>query len=782
MNQGNLMKKIIIILFIVYAVTSVFATAEADSLLSKLKSESESEKALTLLDLAEIYLYNDSDLSLKYSEQSLELCRKHRLDRSECKALKIIGSAYYIKQEFQKAEEILLKGLQQATEKKFADIIPEFQFRLGNSHEYSFNYEKALYYYKLAEQAWAESDQLVDVAGICNSIGTIYWQTSEYDKAKEYYEKSLIISTELDDLQSSASVLNNLGNLYFKTSEYEIALEKYVQALRVREVLGDSNMVARSKLNIGNFYVRIQDYDLALDYLLEASEFFESTKDEKMLMQNYNSIGIVYKRTQKHEEAIEFYSKALEIATDLNQKSVRGKSLNNIAVLYQETGETDKSLSFYKQALSFNQETKDKSGEATNLNNIGSLYIVRNEPAKAVEALKQSQKIAEEINDRSILLKINTGLSDAYFQMGNYKKTLEHFKAFTTLNDSLNSVHTEQAIAEIQTKYETEKKEKEIEILTQNSEIQDLRIAKQKNRLNIIIIIAILVIIFAVIIYQTKQKQIQTQKKVQAEIEKLNTELEKRVTEELDKRENQQQQLVQKSKLESIGKLAAGIAHEINQPLGGISMGLENIYFAHTEGRLTEKYLDEKLKHIDGYFERIKQIIEHIRIFSRDQKSVLFEDVDLNKTINDALSLLQTQFANHNVELSIDLSGENPKVSGNKFKLEQVILNLFTNAKDAVDEKENLAEDTYQKCISVRSYANEQEICLEIKDNGNGIPPENLKKIFDPFFTTKDPAKGTGLGLSIIYGIVKEMNGEIEAESRVGEFTKMRVVLQRIGT
>jgi two-component system, NtrC family, sensor kinase len=772
------MKKIIIVLFLILVVSFVFASAESDSLIAKLKSESESEKAVTLLDLAQIYLYRNTDSALEYSKQSLELSRKHKVERTECKALKIIGSAYSQMQEFQEAEEILFEGLQLAIERKFEDIIPEFNFRLGNNYEYSFNYEKALKYYILAEQAWTKSDQLVDVAGINKSIGNIYWQISEFETAKEYYEKSLIISTELDDLHSCASVLNNLGNLYFKTSDYEAALEKYLHALKIREELDDPNLEARSLLNIGNFYIRIEDYNSALGYLLKASDFFESSKDEKMLMQNYNSIGIVYKRSDKHDEAIEFYTKALELATDLNQKSVQGKSLNNIAVLYQEKGETDKSLSYYKQALHFNRETKDKSGEATNLNNIGSLYIVKGEPVKAVEALTKSQKIAEEINDSAILFRIYTGFSDAFYQLEDYRKSLEFYKLQISVRDSLNSVEIEENITEIQTKYDTEKKEKEIEILTKNGEIQNLKLAKQKNRLIIIIFVAVLVIIFAIIIYQVKQKQIQTQKEVQTEIEKLNTELEHRVKDELKKREHQQQQLIQKSKLESIGKLAAGIAHEINQPLGGISMGLENIYFAHTEGRLTEKYLDEKLKHIDGYFERIKQIIDHIRIFSRDQKSVIFEDVDLNQSVKDALSLLQTQFANHNVELNIDLDNNIPQISGNKFKLEQVILNLLTNAKDAVDEKKG--DSQYKKKILIRSYTDKNNVYLEIEDNGKGIPTENLKKIFDPFFTTKDPAKGTGLGLSIIYGIIKEMDGEIEAESRVGEFTKFRVVLQRI--
>jgi len=497
------------------------------------------------------------------------------------------------------------------------------------------------------------------------------------------------------------------------------------------------------------------------------------------MLNTYNSLGILYKYQGNFDKALHYYQSVIDLSKEMNNVSMHRTALNNIAIINQELGKTDEALQYYKQALEIAGGTKDKDSKATYLNNIGGLYLIKKDFKNADKFLSQAYKIALEINDIYLLKKIYEGFSENYLQIGDYKKALEYYKLQNSVSDSLNSIEINEAIAELQTKYDTEKKEKEIEILTKNSEIQNLKLAKQKNRLDIIIIIAVLVIIFAIIIYQTKQKQIKAQKKVEAEIKKMNKQLEQRVREELKKREHQQQQLIQKSKLESIGKLAAGIAHEINQPLGGISMGLENIWFAHTDGRLTEQYLEEKLQHIDGYFDRIKQIIDHIRIFSRDQKSVLFEDVDINKTVRDALSLLQTQYENHNVELQVQLSDSIPNISGNKFKLEQVVLNLLTNAKDAVDFKKQNTRNNYKKKIIIKTYETDRDLVIEIEDNGIGISEENIKNIFDPFFTTKDPAKGTGLGLSIIYGIIREMNGEIFVESKEGEFTRMKVELRK---
>ncbi len=267
-------------------------------------------------------------------------------------------------------------------------------------------------------------------------------------------------------------------------------------------------------------------------------------------------------------------------------------------------------------------------------------------------------------------------------------------------------------------------------------------------------------------------------KQTAEELQILNRNLEKRVQEELEKIKHQQQLLIQKSKLESLGELAAGMAHEINQPLGSISMGLENIYMKCDNDSLSEEYLKRKFNSLFQDISRIRQIIEHIRIFSRDQQTENFEKVSINDIIINALSLITTQYKNHKINLSLELSENDYYIYGNKYKVEQIILNLLSNAKFAVDEKLNNSTYTnYQKHIIIKTFTKDNSICINIEDNGVGIPEDIITNIFDPFFTTKKADVGTGLGLSIIYGIVKEMKGEINVESTQGEYTRMTVVI-----
>jgi len=268
-----------------------------------------------------------------------------------------------------------------------------------------------------------------------------------------------------------------------------------------------------------------------------------------------------------------------------------------------------------------------------------------------------------------------------------------------------------------------------------------------------------------------------TERKQTAEaLKELNRNLENRVKEELGKIKTQQQLLIQKSKLESLGELAAGMAHEINQPLGSISMGLDNILDKLSKDDLSKEYVERKFDSLFQDIARIRNIIEHIRIFSRDQQAEKIEKISINDVIINALSLITNQYRNHKISLSLQLADNDCYAEGNMYKLEQVILNLLSNAKHAIDEKaEKLNNPDYQKKILIKTLKRNSRIIITIEDNGTGIPEKIIGNIFDPFFTTKKAEMGTGLGLSIIYGIIKEMKGEIYPESRENEYTRMIV-------
>ena len=231
-----------------------------------------------------------------------------------------------------------------------------------------------------------------------------------------------------------------------------------------------------------------------------------------------------------------------------------------------------------------------------------------------------------------------------------------------------------------------------------------------------------------------------------------------------------QEQLIQSSKMAAMGQLAAGISHEINQPLTGIKGFAQAALMELEDGNPIRKDLQRIVEQSD----RIDKIIQNVRLFARKSDFKL-EELDVNKPIEDSLMLLGEQLRVHNIRLNKSLATDLPKIKGDTNQLQQVFLNIITNARDAIDcLKRPEGGD-----ITVESSLNRDRTAIEItfKDNGCGIPSEDLENIFNPFFTTKSTEGGIGLGLSIAYRIIENHRGRIDVESKVGEGTTFKIYL-----
>jgi histidine kinase len=224
-----------------------------------------------------------------------------------------------------------------------------------------------------------------------------------------------------------------------------------------------------------------------------------------------------------------------------------------------------------------------------------------------------------------------------------------------------------------------------------------------------------------------------------------------------------EQQLLQSSKMATIGEIATGIAHEVNQPLNIIKMASQYMLDSIKEKYCTEEFIVERMEKIVKQVDRAARIITHLKEFGR-KSDFSPESIDPNLPIRVAFDMLGEQLRIHSVNVSLELDDSLPPIRGDSQKLEQVFINMIINAKDAFEE---MNIPLRNKMIHVKSYFKDDEkaICIEFKDNGPGMPANIVDKIFEPFFTTKEVGKGTGLGLSISYGIIKSHQGTIDVKS-----------------
>jgi PAS domain S-box len=236
------------------------------------------------------------------------------------------------------------------------------------------------------------------------------------------------------------------------------------------------------------------------------------------------------------------------------------------------------------------------------------------------------------------------------------------------------------------------------------------------------------------------------------------------VFENVSSRVKLEETLQQSEKLSSIGLLAAGVAHEVNTPLTGVSSYTQMLMGMIPETDPKHALLQKMQRQTD----RASNIVGNLLNFSRTGNSADFTEIDISKLLNDTLQLLEPQLRKSNIEVIKEYADELPKIFGNGGKLQQVLTNLILNARDAM-----YGGGT----ISLKTLAGDSdEVMIEVSDSGEGIPPENLTKIFDPFFTTKGVGNGTGLGLAVSYGIVQEHAGSIEARSENGDGATFRMI------
>jgi len=235
-------------------------------------------------------------------------------------------------------------------------------------------------------------------------------------------------------------------------------------------------------------------------------------------------------------------------------------------------------------------------------------------------------------------------------------------------------------------------------------------------------------------------------------------------TTDITERLEAEQLLFHAGKMATLGEMATGVAHELNQPLTVIKSA-NNFFLKKVNAKeiIPPDTIATLAKEVDSYVDRAAKIINHMREFGRKVDQTV-ELVDVNMSVDRAFTLLNKQFSARGIQMNWDLAENLVPVMGISDKLEQVIINLLVNARDVLEEK-TWGSDSDRPVISVKTYRERKNVIIEVYDNGGGIPEGLIHRIFEPFFTTKKVGKGTGLGLSISYGLIKDFGGTIHAEN-----------------
>ncbi|MFP4528050.1 MAG: tetratricopeptide repeat protein [Candidatus Kapaibacterium sp.] len=523
------MKKVFYI-FIIILLAGLFqqSPAQTDSLERALEAAPDSSRPEILNSLAAAWLRKNPRLTIQYTNRAIPESRRERDIENLATAYYYKGSAYYYLSDYDSSQINFGKSLAEFRRIDHAKGIANALLYHGHIFDARGNIDSALKYYGDAREIFSKSG---DTTGIGNThlfYGHAWEARGKLDEALKYYKLALAEYEKINYERGITSTLNNIGLLYTDMGRFDDAIEYYMRALRKKEEIGDRMGMSYTLNNIGAIYFKMQNYEKAEESYSRALEIKMETSDRAGIAKCLNNLGLIYIKKDNYEKALEMHSRAYEIATEIGNPRLQSNSASRLGSVYEHMRRYAKALSFYEKALSIEGEGGDRYLLATQLARIGNLYTITKRPAKAIPYLERALRITQEEKYRETEKECCKFLSDAWAASGNYARALEYHKRFSRLNDSLFNEQSSQTIAEMQVKYETDKKEKENELLRKSKIINELELDRQSSFIKYLIIIAALTFGLGIVVYnryRNKRRANQLLSEKNAQIEQANDEL-----------------------------------------------------------------------------------------------------------------------------------------------------------------------------------------------------------------------------------------------------------------
>jgi transcriptional regulator with PAS, ATPase and Fis domain/uncharacterized protein HemY len=315
--------------------------------------------------------------------------------------------------------------------------------------------------------------------------GLAYFYLSKYSEALKYYEKALKLSHIEEDSVHLAGLYNMIGMLHKSLGEYAKALEFLILSSEMKDRLQDKKSYAHNMNNIGAIYVEWNNNVKALEYYQNALDIYDELGMENQIASTLTNIGSILKQKKEYDKALKYFNKAIKISKSINDNFTVASTLQNIGLLYSEKGDEEKAISFMKEALDYKRKIGNQEGVIIGLLNISDSFLKLGNTDEALKYALECLKISEDISSDKWKDKTYFTLAHTYKKQCKYKKSLDYYVLYSELKDKIFSEDSSQKIAEMQTKYETEKKEKEAELehtRAENLKLKNIEL-KEKNEL-----------------------------------------------------------------------------------------------------------------------------------------------------------------------------------------------------------------------------------------------------------------------------------------------------------
>jgi signal transduction histidine kinase len=574
-------------------------------------------------------------------------------------------------------------------------------------------------------------------------LGTLFTLSGDYTSALRYDNMALQLSLAIKDSAAIASDYNGMANDYFDLGEYDDAYSYFTQSYRIARIINDSLNMTISMHNVGRVFKELGQYDRALDHLLISQKLSKMIGDKEGLPYSLFEIGDLRLRMGEYDTALSTLNKSLKVARDLNVRVLEPRILTKLAIINVHNKNFKNALAYYDTTYRLHVKTNNEYGIAEVELGRGSVLAEQNKYDDAIRAVTQSLNIAKRTNARILEIKCYNQLSSLWEKKGQHEKSLEYFKQYKQLEDSLFSHDMQEKLLRDQLRFETEAKDTQIAALSKMQDVKDDQLKKQEFISNILVVVMALSVILLVTVYRSGQRR----RQINALLLRHQEEMEKR-SEELE-RLNQV-----KDKFFSI------ISHDLRSPINALS-GLLDLL---DKGAVKPEELSGHIGELRTRFNHTRTLLNNLldwTLLQMDKLNLQAARIDLHKIVDENIQLLsavqtkQIRLVNNTPAPAIAFADSNTT--------NLVIRNLMTNAIKFTNDGGE---------VVIAGQEKDNHWLISVRDNGVGMNSDVIKILFDKTapYTTRGTAneKGTGLGLILCKEFVEKNGGKIWVESEVG--------------
>ncbi len=704
--------------------------------------------AETITDTAMVKVRIDSLENVLYNSLGFNLAKEDKI--GICTEL----AKLYTDISHEKQAECAVRALVLAEELGEISLIKQPLQILGTAYLKLDNYKKATEYFTRLYSIYNSENNEIEAANALKEIGRCHYNQSKYLEAKEYYERALELYKNNQYFEGIAGTLRAIASILVNWGEYDDAILYVQDALKFWEEVGDDEGMANSYNSLGSIYQDLGNYDRAYDYFRQSLEIFQKLGKTSNIVNMTLHIGDVYLKKELYDKALEYYFKAELIGKQINNKKLKSITLSNIGEAYNLKGDYIKALDYQKKALKLKKEIGDKKRLAISYTELGIIYKNVEDYTKSLEYLNKGLAVAEEINLKYHLIKSYKNLSEVYYNLRKYKKAYEYRTLYIEGKENIYSEDSKRTIAELQAKYQVEKKDKENDRLRHNEQLSKVQIRNQQLIIGFVLFVLLGLFIVMVIFHSRYQQN-----------QKLNIQLSlknKQIEDQQLKLENLNKELKEANNTKD--KFFSIVAHDLKSPFNSLLV-LTSLLMEDYD-TFSEEERKQFIIQIKDSSENTFTLLQNLLDWASTQtgKTILVkEKVDLSKVSKETIALLTPVAKNKKIKLQSDIPKETYAFA-DKNMVSTVLLNLVSNAIKFTPKNGK---------VDVHSIEKNKHLEIEVSDTGIGISNDNLKKIFrlDHKLQTvgTEKEKGTGLGLILCKEFVEKNSGKIWVDSKEGK-------------